>query len=107
MRGHIPFLAALVPGLVSAVNGNERRSFLVSGGFLEASGTLDDYHVILLADDAEEVGELEPAEIARRIDELRRREDDNTGEDEDRAEAALRASLAQGERATGEYSAAT
>jgi len=107
MRGHIPFLAALVPGLVSAVAGNDRRNFLVSGGFLEASGTLDDYHVILLADDAEEVGDLDPAEVARRIEALRRRDDDDTGEDEDRAEAALRASLAQGERATGEYSAPT
>ncbi len=104
MRGHIPFLAALVPGLVSAINGNDRRSFLVSGGFLEASGTLDDYHVILLADDAEEVGELEPAEIARRIDAIRRRDDDADDTDEDVAEARLRGSLAAGERATGEYS---
>ena len=38
MRGHIPFLAALVPGLVTIVNGSDRSAFLVTGGFLEASG---------------------------------------------------------------------
>ncbi|HVF52926.1 MAG TPA: ATP synthase F1 subunit epsilon [Actinomycetota bacterium] len=53
MKGHIPFLAALVPGLVTIVSGATREAFQVSGGFLEASGPADDYHVIVLADDAE------------------------------------------------------
>lgn len=56
LRGHVPFLAALVPGRVAVVDGNRRSEFEVPGGFLEASGPLDDYHVIVLADAAEEVG---------------------------------------------------
>lgn len=54
MRGHTPFLASLVPGRVTVVSGSTRRSFDVTGGFLEASGPADDYHVIVLADDAVE-----------------------------------------------------
>ena len=37
LNDHIPFLAALVPGRVSIVSGNERTEYFVSGGFLEAS----------------------------------------------------------------------
>ncbi|HEU4481207.1 MAG TPA: ATP synthase F1 subunit epsilon [Actinomycetota bacterium] len=102
MRGHIPFLAALIPGLVKVSGGTATQTFLVSGGFLEASGPSDDYHVIVLADDAEEVGDIDPAEAARRIEEMRRQKtEDKTG---DRSDAALRASLAAGERESGEYS---
>jgi F-type H+-transporting ATPase subunit epsilon len=72
MRGHIPFLAALVPGRVTVVNGSTRETFLVTGGFLEASGPMsDEYHVIVLADDAEEAGDADDAEVKRRLDELR------------------------------------
>jgi len=102
MRGHVPFLAALVPGLVKIVNGSERRAFLVTGGFLEASGPADDYHVIVLADDTEEVGELDAAETKARIDELKQRIAETEGED--RASAELIASMARGERESGEYS---
>ena len=102
MRGHIPFLAALVPGLVKVRNGGSYEQFLVSGGFLEASGPADQYHVIVLADDAEEVGDIDDAELARRIEEARRVKSED--ETRDRSDAALRASLAAGERATGEYS---
>lgn len=70
-RGHIPFLAALVPGLVTAVEGGTRRTWKVPGGFLEANGTMDDYHVIVLVDDAEEIGEVDAAEAARIIDEMK------------------------------------
>ena len=59
MNGHTPFLAALVPGLLTVVSGSERRTFEISGGFLEASAgriggqsSSSDYHVIVLADDA-------------------------------------------------------
>jgi F-type H+-transporting ATPase subunit epsilon len=103
MSGHIPFLAALIPGLVTVVNGAERRSWLVPGGFLEASGSMDDYHVIVLADDAEETGELDPAEAARRIEEMRQQQDPD--QDPDRASAELIASMARAEREHGEYSA--
>lgn len=95
MRGHIPFLAALVPGIVSVSKGSDRRSFLVSGGFLEASGSLDDYHVIVLADDSEEVGELDPSEVSKRIEELRSRQNVDDDED-DVTDARLRAALVSG-----------
>ena len=52
MRGHIPFLAALVPSKVTiGQTGGERLGYIVTGGFLEASGPADDYHVIILADE--------------------------------------------------------
>ena len=56
MCGHIPFLAALVPGRLTVVSDNDREEYFVPGGFLEASGSGDDFHVIVLADDAERGG---------------------------------------------------
>jgi F-type H+-transporting ATPase subunit epsilon len=95
MRGHIPFLAALVPGIVKVhIGGASIETFLVTGGFLEASGSLDDYHVILLADDAEEVGDIDDAEVARRIEAIRAAQAEE--ETSQMSEAALRASLAGG-----------
>ena len=91
MRGHIPFLAALVPGLVTVVSGGSRESFIVPGGFLEASGPADDYHVIVLADDAEEAGDIDAAEAKRRIEEAKRKAEDDR---DDINEARLAASLA-------------
>jgi len=93
MRGHIPFLAALVPGLVTVVSGGNRQSYIVPGGFLEASrgGDDDDYHVIVLADAAEEAGDIDAAEARRRIEEAQRRDEDDR---QDRTEAELAAALA-------------
>jgi F0F1-type ATP synthase epsilon subunit len=92
MRGHIPFLAALVPGLVTAVSGTTRHTYLVSGGFLEASGPADHYHVIVLADDAEEAGDIDAAEAKRRIEQAKKEAEEDR---EDRTrEAELAASLA-------------
>jgi F-type H+-transporting ATPase subunit epsilon len=71
MRGHIPFLAALVPGLVKISGQGVSKSFLITGGFLEASGPQADYHVIVLADDAEEVGDIDDAELTRRLEAAR------------------------------------
>jgi F-type H+-transporting ATPase subunit epsilon len=103
MRGHIPFLAALVPGRVTVVAGGARDTFLVTGGFLEASGPMsDEYHVIVLADDAEEIGDVDDAELQRRLDEFKRKAAEE--ETDEKSDAALRASLAAGERASGEYS---
>ncbi len=102
MRGHIPFLAALVPGTVTVVNGSERRTWLVPGGFLESSGPADDYHVIVLADDATETGELDRAEAARRIEEMRKERAE--AEADERTDAELVASMARAEREHGEYS---
>ena len=92
MRGHIPFLAALVPGVVAVVSSGDREEYFVPGGFLEASGPADDYHVIVLADDAELLGDIDAAEAKRRLDEARRRAEDQS---DDRAEAALRVEMAR------------
>ena len=91
LRGHIPFLAALVPGIVKVVSGNSQEIFFVSGGVLEASGSMDDYHVIVLADDAELAGEITLEEARRRLAEARGREEDI----DERAEAELRAAMAR------------
>jgi F-type H+-transporting ATPase subunit epsilon len=92
MRGHIPFLAALVPGRVSVVSGGDREEFFVPGGFLEASGSYDDYHVIVLADQAEALGDIDATDARRRLDEARRRAQEDADE---RAEAALRVEMAR------------
>lgn len=94
MNNHIPFLAALVPGLVTIVSAGNRESYIVPGGFLEASGNEDGYHVIVLADDAEEAGDVDAAEAKRRIAEAQRRRDEDVDE---RAEAGMRAALARPE----------
>ena len=92
MRGHIPFLAALVPGRVAVVKGNSREEFFVPGGFLEASGPADDYHVIILADSAEPLGDIDVAEAKRLAHEARKRADEDTDE---RAEAEMRVAMAR------------
>jgi F-type H+-transporting ATPase subunit epsilon len=101
MRNHIPFLAALVPGLVTVVSGGNRTSYVVPGGFLEASrGGLgdgagsDEYHVIVLADDAEEAGDIDAAEAKRRIEEAKKHAEESR---DDRTEAELAAALARPE----------
>jgi F-type H+-transporting ATPase subunit epsilon len=76
MNGHIPFLAALVPWRVTVVSGGSRDSFFVPGGFLEASGSDDGYHVIVLADEAEPISD-DIAEVQRRADELRSTQDEH------------------------------
>ena len=98
MKGHIPFLAALVPGLVTVVSGGNRQSYVVPGGFLEASGPADDYHVIVLADDAEEAGDIDAAEARRRIEEAKKAADEDR---QDRTEAELAAALAGPELGRG------
>ena len=95
MRGHIPFLAALIPGLVTVVSGNSRSSYVVSGGFLEASGPADDYHVIVLADDAEEAGDIDAAEARKRIEEAKKKAEEESLDR--RSEAELAAALARPE----------
>ena len=92
MRGHIPFLAALVPGRVSVVSAGERQEFFVPGGFLEASGASEEYHVMVLADDAEDLAQIDAAEARRRLDDARRRSQEDADE---RAEAALRVEMAR------------
>lgn len=96
MHGHIPFLAALVPGAVTVVSGAEREVFVVTGGFLEASGDGEEYHVIVLADDAEATGEITAEEIAQRIQEIRRQQEADRSR-ENRGTARLQAAMAADE----------
>ena len=99
MKGHIPFLAALVPGLVHVVSGGSRRSYVVPGGFLEASGPADAYHVIVLADGAEEAGDIDAAEAKRRIGEAKKKAEEES--QDRRSEAELAAALAGPELGRG------
>ena len=96
MHNHIPFLAALVPGTVTVVSGSNREVFLVTGGFLEANGDGNTYHVIVLADDAEATGEITAEEIKQRIAEMRRQQDTDRSS-EDRGTARLQAAMAADE----------
>ena len=96
MYNHIPFLAALVPGAVTVVAGSNREVFLVTGGFLEANGDGENYHVIVLADDAEPTGEITAEEVQRRIQELQRQQESDR-DSEERGEAHLRAAMAADE----------
>jgi F-type H+-transporting ATPase subunit epsilon len=94
MNGHVPFLASLVPGRMTVVSAGDRQSFVVPGGFLEASGSLDEYHVYVLADDAEAIGEdVDVSEAQRRAQELE--ESRRAVEEVDKeAEARMRAAMA-------------
>ena len=92
MNNHVPFLAALVPGLLTIVSGGSRKAYVVPGGFLEASGDADGYHVIVLADDADEAGDIDAAEAKRRIVEAQREKEEDIDQ---LAEAGMRAALAR------------
>lgn len=98
LRGHIPFLAALVPGAVRVTSGSSRDVFFVPGGVLEASGSLDDYHVIVLADDAETAGDISVEDARQRLEEARRKTEDQ----DERGEAELRVAMARVEIAEQE-----
>lgn len=91
LRGHIPFLAALVPGIVKVTSAQSQEVYFVPGGVLEASGSMDDYHVIVLADDAQPAGEITLEDARRRLIEARGRDEDI----DERAEAELRAAMAR------------
>lgn len=92
MNGHIPFLAALVPGRVRVVSGADAEEFFVPGGFLEASGPQDDYHVIVLADDADDLSELDASEARERLEKARRQHEK---EQDERTQAQLQIELAR------------
>jgi F-type H+-transporting ATPase subunit epsilon len=96
MAGHIPFLAALVPGVVTVVSGSEREAFFVPGGFLEASGSGDDYHVIVLADDADRAADVSTDEIRRKIEEAIAR---SQGPDVEVSDAQVQAAVSRVELA--------
>ncbi|MGH2698419.1 MAG: FoF1 ATP synthase subunit delta/epsilon [Actinomycetota bacterium] len=105
LNNHIPFLAALIPGRVSIVAGSERSEYFVSGGFLEASkgeaGPASgedehEYHVIVLADDAEDLSQIDTAEARRRLEKAQA---DAAEQSDERAEARMRIEMARVELA--------
>jgi F-type H+-transporting ATPase subunit epsilon len=98
LRGHIPFLAALVPGIVKVVSDGDSNVYFVPGGVLEASGLRDDYHVIVLADTARTLDEVDVDEAKRILEEQRGRMEDV----DQRAEAEMRIALARVELARQE-----
>lgn len=98
LTGHIPFLAALVPGVVKVSSGDDSEIFFITGGVLEASGSNDEYHVIVLVDDAERVGDIDLDEAKRRLMASRGREEDI----DQRAEAEMRVALGRVEIAQQE-----
>jgi F-type H+-transporting ATPase subunit epsilon len=98
LRGHIPFLAALVPGVVKVSSDGSQDVFFVTGGVLEASGPMDDYHVIVLADDAARGDEIDLEEARRRLIRARGSEEDI----DERVEAEIRSALARVEIAQQE-----
>lgn len=98
LSGHIPFLAALVPGVVKVSSGDDSEIFFITGGVLEASGSNDEYHVIVLVDDAERVGDIDLDEAKRRLMASRGREEDI----DQRAEAEMRVALGRVEIARQE-----
>ena len=98
LRGHIPFLAALVPGVVKVVSEGSSDVYFVTGGILEASGPMDDYHVIVLADDAARGDEIDLEEARQRLIRARGSEEDI----DERVEAEIRSALARVELAQHE-----
>lgn len=91
--GHAPFLTSLQSGEVSYRAGREEHSLAVHGGFAEAGGE----HVIILADHAER---LEEIDVARALAARQRAEQRLAGKSQDeidyaRALAALNRALAR------------
>ena len=77
MNGHIPFLAALVPGRVRVVLGGDSE---------------DDYHVIVLADEADDLSDHDASEARARLEEARRQHEKDQDE---RTQARLQIELAR------------
>jgi F-type H+-transporting ATPase subunit epsilon len=96
LSGHIPFLAALEPGRVSVYERDSKRDYFVGGGFLEASGGTDVYHVIMLADSAETLDKIDVQEARRHLEEARSKTDrDGEGAQNDLRVAQARLDLVE------------
>ncbi len=61
MAGHMPLLAALKPGTLRILKGQERELYFIAGGFVE----VDRSSVIVLAEEYEPAGDID-AEAAHR-----------------------------------------
>lgn len=96
LADHMPYLAALEPGVVRILQeGGTEVRLAVHGGFVE----VHDNRVIMLADVAEAAGDIDLARAQRARDEAERRV--GAGGDSVEAEAALRRAQARVEAAGG------
>lgn len=69
MGGHMPFIAALKPGIVEYTDGkSERHHVAVSGGFAEVTGD----RVTILADTAERATDIDVARAERALENARK-----------------------------------
>jgi F-type H+-transporting ATPase subunit epsilon len=69
MRGHVPYVAALRPGLVEYEVADGNRHFVaISGGFAEISGD----RMSVLADAAERATDIDVARAERALEEARK-----------------------------------
>jgi len=66
LAGHAPIVAALRPGIVTAIVGTNREKFVVYGGLAEFGNA----ELTVLADLASSVEEVDLAELKTRIEEM-------------------------------------
>lgn len=66
LSGHAPIVAVLRPGVVAALNGGERRRFVVLGGLAEFSNEA----LTVLAETASPVEEFDVTALKSKIDEM-------------------------------------
>jgi len=66
LAGHAPIVAALRPGIVTAIAGNDRDGFVILGGVAEFSQSV----LTILSDSATPADEFDLAEFKARIDEM-------------------------------------
>lgn len=90
---HIPLVALLQAGVLRIKKGNEETPLAVSSGVIEIDGK----RVVVLADTAERVDELEEEKIERAREEARKLMESKRGDEEGFAEAtaALERELAR------------
>lgn len=98
LADHMPYLAALEPGLVRILQeGGAEMRLAVHGGFVE----VHDNRVVMLADVAEAAGDIDLVRAQRARDEAERRIGSGTGTDTAEAEAALQRAQARLEASGG------
>jgi F-type H+-transporting ATPase subunit epsilon len=86
LSGHAPIVAVLRPGLVTAINGGQRRRFVVLGGLAEFSSEA----LTVLAETASSVEEFDVAALKDKIDEMQQDlAQKSPGDELDRAVAQL------------------
>lgn len=67
--GHTPYLSLVEPGALTVREGGSAQTYFVAGGFAEVSAD----KVMVLADHAEPVASIDPAEAEARLAEARQR----------------------------------